>query len=71
MKAGILIIYCQTNFLDEFFQNSIFEIHLKTANTVLRAHFKHTRLSGRFAPIFHVNCEHFLFEYIVKQEQRK
>ena len=26
-----------------------------------------TRLPGCFAPIFHFNCEHFLFVYIVKK----
>ena len=26
-----------------------------------------TRLLGRFAPIFYLNCEHVLFVYILKQ----
>ena len=30
-----------------------------------------SRLSGRFASILYFNCEHFLFVYIVKQEQKK
>ena len=30
-----------------------------------------TRHSGRFAPIFYFNCEHFLFLYIVKQKRKK
>ena len=29
-----------------------------------------TRLSGHFASILYLNCEHFLFVYIVKQEQK-
>ena len=31
------------------------------------AYFIYTRLSGRFAPIFFCNCEHFLFVYIEKK----
>ena len=27
----------------------------------------YTRLIGRFAPIFYLNCEHVLFVYILKQ----
>ena len=30
-----------------------------------------TRLLGRFAPIFHLNCEHVLFVYILKQRRKK
>ena len=30
-----------------------------------------TRLSGRFASIFYLNCEHFLFVYNVKQKQKR
>ena len=30
---------------------------------------KITRLLGRFAPIFYLNCEHVLFVYILKQKQ--
>ena len=34
--------------------------------------FMNTRLLGRFtAPIFNLYCEHFLFVYMVKQEQKK
>ena len=28
-------------------------------------------LFGRFAPIFYLNCENVLFEYILKQKQIK
>ena len=28
-----------------------------------------TRLLGRFAPIFYLNCEHVLFVYILKQRR--
>ena len=31
----------------------------------------YTRLLGRFAPIFDLNCEHILFVYILKQKQKK
>ena len=31
----------------------------------------YTRLLGRLAPIFHSNCEHFLFVYIVKRNKKK
>ena len=34
-------------------------------------HFYYTRLLGRFAPIFYLNCEHVLFVYIVKQNKQK
>ena len=30
-----------------------------------------TRLLGRFAPIFHLNCEHVLIVYILKQSRKK
>ena len=30
-----------------------------------------TRLLGRFAPIFYLNCEHVLFVYILKQSKKK
>ncbi len=30
-----------------------------------------TRLLGRFAPIFYLNCEHVLFVYILKQRRKK
>ena len=30
-----------------------------------------TRLLGRFAPIFYLNCEHALFVYISKQRRKK
>ena len=30
-----------------------------------------TRLLGRFAPIFYLNCEHVLFVYILKQSRKK
>ena len=30
-----------------------------------------TRLLGRFAPIFYLNCEHDLFVYILKQRRKK
>ena len=30
-----------------------------------------TRLLGRLAPIFYFNCEHFIFVYTVKQNQKK
>ena len=33
--------------------------------------FYHTRLLGRFAPIFYFICEHVLFMYIVKQKLKK
>ena len=33
--------------------------------------YKHTRLLGRFAPIFYLNCEHVLFVYILKQSRKK
>ena len=29
-----------------------------------------TKLLGRFAPIFYFNCQHFLFVYILKQQQK-
>ena len=32
---------------------------------------KVTRLLGRFAPIFYLNCEHVLFVYILKQGRKK
>ena len=31
----------------------------------------YTMLSGSFAPIFYLNCEHFLFVFIAKQKQQK
>jgi len=30
-----------------------------------------TKLLGRFAPIFYLNCEHVLFVYIFKQRRKK
>ena len=33
--------------------------------------FMKTRLLGRFAPIFYLNCEHVLFVYILKQRRKK
>ena len=33
--------------------------------------FYNTRLLGRFAPIFYLNCEHVLFVYILKQSRKK
>ena len=30
-----------------------------------------SRLLGRFAPIFYLNCERVLFDYILKQRRRK
>ena len=30
-----------------------------------------TRLLGRFAPIFYLNCEHVVFVYILKQRRKK
>ena len=33
--------------------------------------FKETRLLGRFAPIFYLNCEHVVFVYILKQKLKK
>ena len=34
-----------------------------------QAKLKKTRLLERFAPIFYLNCEHYLFVYILKQKQ--
>ena len=31
----------------------------------------YTRLLGRFAPIFYLNCENVLFVYILKQTRKK
>jgi len=30
-----------------------------------------TKLLGRFAPIFYLNCEHVLFVYTLKQRRKK
>jgi len=34
-------------------------------------HLYQTRLLGRFAPIFYLNCEHVIFVYISKQRRKK
>ena len=36
-----------------------------------KLNFRITRLLGRFAPIFYLNCDHVLFVYILKQKQTK
>ena len=36
-----------------------------------RSQFVLTRLSGGFAPIFYLSCEHVLFVYILKQRRKK
>ena len=38
---------------------------------VRQEQYYNTRLLGRFAPIFYLNCEHILFVYILKQKQNK
>ena len=40
-------------------------------NTLFISCFIFTRLLGRFAPIFYLNCEHVLFVYILKQRRKK
>ena len=40
-------------------------------NNPLLVKFTNTRLLGRFAPIFYLNCEHVLFVNILKQRRKK
>ena len=43
----------------------------QVVNGILLFKFRITRLLGRFAPIFYLNCEHVLFVYILKQRRKK
>ena len=59
-KAGHIIVWL----------NLFFSIFLKNV-TASFVELCNTRLLGRFAPIFYLNCEHVLFVYILKQRRKK
>ena len=57
---GICIVYTS----DKYFL-------FNWSTVCVKSIYNHIRLLGRFAPIFHFNCEHVLSVYIVKQKQDK
>ena len=53
-----------------FYKGMSFTLGKIRVNNTFNLKYIITRLTGRFAPIFYINCEHFLVVYFVKQKQK-